>query len=832
MKKIYLLSVLLLTLLYGCTLSMDEWVETEEDKGYEDVETVSNPVFTVDYEYKPTTRSLTADILAYVATVEDDSIIWFTDNIPSEWLPKVGGCVVSNCCETFPMGLLAEVLAVDHQNGMYRVLTTECTLEDAYEEFNFDFDADLFTTPPDSIEGGDFDEGTGDGEEYDYDPSSEDSSEVVSESRTASKRHVQQRFMRKKINGQKEHVIRDWAMFRAIESGDSANRMNRNTRASLEDIYDKDVNDNNTEETDIQIYSVGLNGEFGKVIQAATKNVINTCNITIYSTTKTTLRKVVQLKNKREYTSETTASGLKVGIMIGKDLAKDKTDDAKQKTAEKLERWMRSKEFTKFAENFDVDDQEFTVEIPLPSVPFGIIIRVKPVLDFTVGIYGNFDATIWTSKKQTITDIVDGRKIKDETKKLDTPSNKYAISAFGKFSAAGGAELFLGIGKKLGKKAAGIGGFVQGTINVDLNLNKTIVGDNQLGSANEFLSITGKAKVGAKLLTAGLFGDIELVAKEFTWWDGVTFTYYPRVSYDSSFPLIDGQDEKGVYEQQTIRWKFASLGMHTSGVWNIIHQPIIAVFKGGEKGYNNQSPEEILKPQSFKMGKKITRNQTYTFVYKNYDCGKEYWIVPGVVDGSGRLTLYTDYERNVQPIREPNIEYETTYDETDKVYDYFYQSEGLSKAAGYRYTMQLPFRLRNASVISDKWDDWGLYYEVRNKSRNVLKYVTRSLNNVITKSGKYVVTSTFYTNADAYRENMYVENACIYCKKKGETTMRKLNTIDQKEYTYKVYTVLGEKGAERKLRWSLKLEGNGYEFDWGFDSDGYKDIKDNKYTDL
>lgn len=834
MKKIYLLPALLLTLLASCTLSMEDWVETEEEKGYEEVETVENQVFKVDYEYKETTRSLTEEILKYVATVEEDSIIWFTDNIPAEWLPKQGGCVVANCCEQFPMGLVGKVLSVERENGMYRVVTTEASLEEAFNEFDFDFDADLFTTPADSVEGGAYDEGTGDGEEYDYDPDSEETDESGEASQAPRRGHrMQQRFMRRAANGEKEQVIRDWAMFNAINNGTIQKRGESVTRASLSDIYDKDIDNDDTKETDIQLFKLALDGELGKAFMKEFSNgLVNTAILNIYSTTKTTLHKVVQLKKKREYTSETTTSGIKVGLMVGKDLAKDKTDDAKKKTAEKLEQWMRDGRFKKYAHNFNVETQEFTVEIPLPSVPFGIIVRIKPVIDFNVGIYGNMDITFWLSKKRTITDIVDGRKIKDETKKLDTPSNKYAISAFGKFNIYGGLELFIGLGKKVGKNAAGIGGFIQGTINLDLNLNKTFIGDSQLGSANEFLSITGKAKVGAKVLTAGLFGDIELIAKEFTWWDGVTFTYYPRVSYDSNFPLTDGQDEKGMYDLQTIRWKFSSLGMHTSGVWNIIHQPILAIFKGGSKTYKDQSPADILTPQSFKMGKQIKRNQTYTFVYKNYDYGKEYWIVPGVIDGAGRITYYTDYEKNVQPTRMPNIEYDLFYDEDDKIYDYFYQTEGTQKAVNFKYSFQLPFRLRNAGVIDEYWDDWGLYYEVLSEKRGFRKPVTMSLKNSITRSGKYVISHSFYINVDAFKENLYVENACIYYKLKGVTTIFKLNNVDEKAYTYKVYTITKEKGADYKMRRSIKVKADEYFMDWGFDSEGYKEIKDNKYTDL
>jgi hypothetical protein len=98
------------------------------------------------------TRSLTDDIQKYIAQVEDDSIIYFMDNTPSEWLPKTGGQVVSNCCENFPMGLMGHVLSVEKTGGFIKVVTTEAEIEDCYEEFDLDFDSDIFTSKPEEQE--------------------------------------------------------------------------------------------------------------------------------------------------------------------------------------------------------------------------------------------------------------------------------------------------------------------------------------------------------------------------------------------------------------------------------------------------------------------------------------------------------------------------------------------------------------------------------------------------------------------------------------------------------------------------------------------------------
>ena len=119
-KKIFsilTLSSVLLLIMMGCTLSMEEWADTEEEKGYNEVQTVKNDFFTMEYEYKKTTRSLTDSIQKYIVQVEADSIIWFMDNLPSEWRPKTGGYVVANCCELFPMGLMAEILSCGDDGG-------------------------------------------------------------------------------------------------------------------------------------------------------------------------------------------------------------------------------------------------------------------------------------------------------------------------------------------------------------------------------------------------------------------------------------------------------------------------------------------------------------------------------------------------------------------------------------------------------------------------------------------------------------------------------------------------------------------------------------------
>lgn len=799
-----LLSLLLIT---ACTLSMDEWAETEEDKGYDNVETVENDFYKLEYEYKATTRSLTDSIQQFIAKVEDDSIIYFTDNIPPQWLPQPGGCVVANCCEKFPTGLVGRVISVERSAGLVKVVATEAALEEAYEEFNFELDADVFTSDP---------------EEQETDTVYYDDEAPAT---------VRQTFTRapQEPGGTAEIVTRDWAMFRAIKAGEKQHR-SAETRADLSDIYDKDVDDKDTKTGDVIMFEASLDGAFGDFIKEKTKGAINTASIKVSNHTKTTIHKKVELKRKREYTSTTTSNGIKLSALIGHDFAKAKNDAEKEEQFGQVTDMMKKTEtFQKYSTkleskkgSLDIENLEFTVEIPLPSVPFGIILRIKPVLDVKIGLYGNVEVVFWTSRDRTITDVVDGKKIKDDTEKLSKPDNEYAINGFGTFEISGGIEVFLGLGKKFGKKAAGIGAFIEGTLNASLNVSATVVGDNRLGSSNDLFRTYAKGKFGGKILTGGLFGDITFLSKEYEL-NGFSVSYFPKLSYSSAFPVVTEEDAKGSYDKQTISYHFTNLGLFIPPWLRSRLQPIIAVYKTDPKS-NYNFPAAVLTDPKFKKGTKVATGKEYTFTYKNYDVGKEYYIVPGLMDRLNNHTLLREEKTAVQSTRLPNIEYKTYYDDDEKVYDYVYQYYASTPTYGgiSTYKVAMPFRLRNASAINDYWSDWGIYFEVDigGKERKVYK---KSLKDAITQSGKYMAKATIYTNKAADEVNIYVSNACIYYCPKGSTVTFKLNGPDERIYMYKGYKIYSAWEGDVYLRRELQL----YE---GVDDDlrdfrDYEDVK-------
>ena len=785
-----------LLLLTGCTLSMDEWVQTDEEKGYDEVETVANDFYSMSYEFKPTTRSLTPEIQKYIAQVEADSIIYFLDNTPSEWLPQVGGQVVANCCETFPMGLMGHVLSVDHSDGFIKVVTTEATIEECYEDFDFELDADLFTNPAEQEEVLDDEE----------------------EADTAQAPRI--RFNRAGKNGKKEMVVRDWAMFNAIEKGGR-----RPTRAkSLEEIYNQDVDNRDEETTDLLLCHVTSSDEIGKLIASATK--VNTIDVNLYYTTKTTIHKVVKLKSKREYTATTTTTGFKLSSLVGVDLIKAKTDDAKSAAELKLATMLKNKgKFPNFQKKLEAvwmgdKDVELVVEIPLGSCPFGIVIRLMPVLDVNFGIYGDVECIFWTSKSRTTTDVVNGKKVTDKNEELTVPSNQFEFNAFGQFHVGGGGELFLGIGKKLGKKAVGIGAFIQITADLYINISPVTIGDYQIGSPNDAITLSANGKVGGKILTGGLFGDIEFLTKNIKLGEGLTWSYDPKVQWDKSFPTFEETDNEGnKYTRQTMGYKFTQLGLNASPLFTRTHKPFLNIYESENQDLDK--PTKTLYAKSFTSKSKLAKDKTYEFTYDNHS-GKEIFIVPGI-EGTNKSIqkLYPAFKTSALPTLKPAIEYDITYDDQTKEYEHVYQTVdvntydriGYDNGRPYAYVVYdfgfaLPFIVHNAGAMVDYWDDWGIMNKVTivgvdSKTRY------KSLKNKNIQSGKNVMVTKFTCWSLAGTEPAIDVQSFFYYVLKGEKTKRLINSYDEREFSYQTYKTSSKEKGDILLRRTYRLDNDG-----------------------
>lgn len=126
-------------LLTGCTLSMEEYaIEEEMSRGFDEPYTEVTDVGTFTYQYQENVRPITKHVLDYVLGVECDSIVYFVESCPPEWLPKVGGYVSCGISRKIPNGLCNRVLSVEHQDGHYKVTTTKAKTDEVFKELDID----------------------------------------------------------------------------------------------------------------------------------------------------------------------------------------------------------------------------------------------------------------------------------------------------------------------------------------------------------------------------------------------------------------------------------------------------------------------------------------------------------------------------------------------------------------------------------------------------------------------------------------------------------------------------------------------------------------------
>ncbi len=145
MKKLpifSLCSLLVLMLLAGCTLMLEEYAVPEEEKGFDEPVTVENDFGTFTYQYNEGVLPVTQTIQEYITRVEDDSIIYFSSDIPHKWLPVRGSLLAAGCTRTLPNGLNHRVISVDKVGGEYRVVATMASRQDVYKELEINFDYD------------------------------------------------------------------------------------------------------------------------------------------------------------------------------------------------------------------------------------------------------------------------------------------------------------------------------------------------------------------------------------------------------------------------------------------------------------------------------------------------------------------------------------------------------------------------------------------------------------------------------------------------------------------------------------------------------------------
>ena len=764
----------MLTTLAACTLSTEDWVKSEENKGYGELETISNEYMKLEYQYKSDTRSLTDSIQQYIINVEADSIIYFMDNLPQEWVPKAGKCVVANCCELFPMGLVGRVLSVERREGMYKVVTTPAELDDAFEDFNLDLDTKIFT----------------DNTDVETIDSASALIDDAARAKAMSLKKVKKRPSRRRIthrkgaDGKEEIVNTDWTMYDLMTG-----KTKLESRGSLEDDYDKDVDETKSETTELKIFEV-KGGSWARNLNATLGNILNQTSVGCYCITDTKIHKIVNLKQKREFTDMTVAKGWKTNLIIGYDFP-SRGNDAGAETEAKILAQMHKFEqknptiYATLAKDEvgkmeKIQNLSIVAEIPLP-LPFGIVIQLKPILEPYFGMIGTGSMTLWSSKDRTITDIVDGKKVRDENTTMTPPSNDFSVTLGGKASIDIGAELFIGVGKRIGlDKAAGVGVYANYRIVPEFNAQFIISNNSRINDASNVISINGKGTIGGKVI-AGDWVDVSFLEHEWKLKPTWEKSFFPRIDFNDTghkqVRMVAGKDNNGDYYDVTMTYKFTDLGIHSTTNWTARTRPYMCIYNKQVTG----EPDELLEP--WRAVNKLEKNTDYTFQYRYYlnsSSSNGFMAVPAFKDPAGELVIYNENSRFIDAeALMPMIEFFDDYNPEYSWYDIAYQTWGDELSEDdeeyeeylydftntyYLYEVCLPFKLYNASSISDYWEDWGIEYTT--SSNLDAPYGKKiSLKKAIKKSGTYAPRIKILSTIDANKKSASVRLTPYYISK-------------------------------------------------------------------
>lgn len=141
--------------LSSCTLVMNDIDFPADQLGFTEPVTQSGPNGTVTYQFNDDVKSVAENVLPYVSHMENDSVLYYFDNTPTEYLPKVGECLSAPISRVLPTGLNHRVTNVEKLPGFYRITARSAAVSEIFEHYNgtFNFEAETPTMAAlDSVE--------------------------------------------------------------------------------------------------------------------------------------------------------------------------------------------------------------------------------------------------------------------------------------------------------------------------------------------------------------------------------------------------------------------------------------------------------------------------------------------------------------------------------------------------------------------------------------------------------------------------------------------------------------------------------------------------------
>lgn len=155
MKRLYIILLPLLAMfaLAGCTLSMDDIdnYDPDENVGVDEEVTVENEMGTFTYQFNPGVTVITPKALEYLVDIVNDSILYFSDDLPSKYIPAAGLYVASNPSEQIPLGLAHRVVACEKEGGRVKMALTPATIDEIFKTREIDINLD-YVVPGEAVQ--------------------------------------------------------------------------------------------------------------------------------------------------------------------------------------------------------------------------------------------------------------------------------------------------------------------------------------------------------------------------------------------------------------------------------------------------------------------------------------------------------------------------------------------------------------------------------------------------------------------------------------------------------------------------------------------------------
>ncbi|MCR4922024.1 MAG: hypothetical protein K5945_10050 [Bacteroidaceae bacterium] len=713
MKRFSFIPLLLLFLMGGCTLMMDEIPEegkedvNVEEVGFDEPYTLQTEFGDITFQYGDSTRVLHQEALNYLVKVEDDSILYFTDNIPQRLLIPVGSYVSMGCNEYLRHGLCSRVDTLTQVNGMYRMVTSRMPNDVVFKQMDvdvyIDYDQQMAYNPYEYAE----EQGLVN-ERGDTDTVFTDWSLMGAEVLARKKAEINRRIQARKA--QERMLLRQqqdtfpqtrwwWDDPEEVEKGDEGDK----------DYKPKDESDGTEKEQkkDITIFSITTN-RIKKLFNISESDSKWKGKIEVTYHEKTTVRHIQKVSNKQDYVKDIYDESPSITALVNIGWEKSLFDANETATLKKAQEKIYGKINDALEKRKSkLKTKNFMIHVPLPvPLPVEFFIRVCPNVTLTVEFVGEFEMTKELGTAHKVVEYKDGELIDKTYEPSKKKNNSWKVTKLdfsGIFTADASIEVLAGFATTGGNFGLGIGA----SVGMKYTLQKRIPMTLEDGGKFEFY-LNPKIKAFAQSPGGEEWGSIDVDLATISLFGPKKYPFYPKMDSPSgSFTLEGGGSLSNAQAEIKARFRVADLNM---------------LQYSGTKGYkitgaffremDGKDSEWVGMPYSAQnLRGENGKYYEFSIIDADYKPGCYYSFRPYLDDKEGNRFV-TETNDVICKMKGENAEYPTL------VFSRFYQHNFSKDKDGYeKFTVKMRVMMLNIERQTN-WKEWGVELSVKGYFRD------------------------------------------------------------------------------------------------------------------